>query len=171
MCIIGKYICNQNEEMWILCSANTTRPFEKYLSNCKDRSELEAHPGEQTQGNMDEVVDMDISDSEVFVIMLIFHCLTILNIVMNIFLHSLNLKFQEEGGPDQVEDMDISDSEVVVIMLIFYCLTIFNIVTNIFLHPVNLKFQEEGGAEQVSEEEAPACPICLATFNISDEVK
>ena len=107
-------ICNQKEEMWILCSANTTRPFEKYLSNCKDRSELEAHPGEQTQGNMDEVVDMDISDSEVFVIMLIFHCLTILNIVMNIFLHSLNLKFQEEGGPDQVEDMDISDSEVVV---------------------------------------------------------
>ena len=90
---------------------------------------LEAHPGEQTQGNMDEVVDMDISDSEVFVIMLIFHCLTILNIVMNIFLHSLNLKFQEEGG------------------------------------------LEEGGAEQVSEEEAPACPICLATFNIGDEVK
>ena len=129
MCIIGKYICNQNEEMWILCSANTTRPFEKYLSNCKDRSELEAHPGEQTQGNMDEVVDMDISDSEVVVIMLIFYCLTIINIVMNIFLHSVNLKFQEEGG------------------------------------------LEEGGAEQVSEEEAPECPICLATVNIGDEVK
>ena len=95
---------------------------------------------------------------------------------MNVFLHSLNLKFQEEGGLEEVEDMDISDSEVVVIMLIFYCLTIINIVMNIFLHSVNLKFQEEGGleeggAEQVSEEEAPECPICLATVNIGDEVK
>ena len=90
---------------------------------------------------------------------------------MNVFLHSLNLKFQEEGGLEEVEDMDISDSEVVVIMLIFYCLTIINIVMNIFLHSVNLKFQEEGGVGQVLEQEAPECPICLATVNIGDEVK
>ena len=44
-------------------------------------------------------------------------------------------------------------------------------VTVIFPHSVNLKFQEEGGVGQALEQEAPECPICLATVNIGDEVK
>ena len=44
-------------------------------------------------------------------------------------------------------------------------------VTIIFFHSVNLKFQEEVGVEQALEQEAPECPICLATVNIGDEVK
>ena len=74
--------------MWILCSANTTRPFEKYLSNCEvhceDRSELEAHQGEQTQGKVLMEADANviyISDREEEVVMLIFYYLTILKIV------------------------------------------------------------------------------------------
>ena len=74
MCIIGKYICNQNEEMWILCSANTTRPFEKYLSNSKDRSELEASEQSPTKVVMEEVVNISDSEEVFIIFMLIFDC-------------------------------------------------------------------------------------------------
>ena len=158
--------------------------------------------------NEEELVNISDNEEEVIVIMLIFYCLSILNIlmIMRVLLlidqKSILMINQEEDEVEIVWENIISRQEVTSpLFLLFYI--IFNFlsfpsidlfqervgilpeviaievevitidgeeeVTIIFLgHSVNFKFQD--GVEQVFEQEAPACPICLDTINIGDEV-